>query len=626
MLASVEYQDLGGGLNQDAAPAARPRSQFLELENWYPYDTKLRRRGGSHIIATPDAATDIGQITGIHTLSLRGGAWYLIAGHRTGFSKQSGNVLIKLDLNTSPICIMGDSAFPWCLYQYKDLLYGVRPGGTGFMYRVNSHMVSFAGLSAPTTAPTIAQGAVGNLPAGDYRVVVAYGNRATGYRSTPGPVSNTLTLAANRTIDYTGIPVSGDPFLDQRIIGRTLENQTGTYFEVVTINDMVTTTLSGENSTVDLLGAPLDLDLAKPPQGLKVAAVFNERVFASDGRDLIYSETLQAEGFPGDNVFEISPEDGHEIRALHAFEDKLVIGKTNKRYYLVGSSASTFSIKPYEDGIGCMSGASMKSVEGKLFWYGSGRNVYMSDSSGVARGIGDPRVRDTLAKIDDISEEYIVGEIFPEYNWYVLSVPTGETLTSESEGAASSAAPSDNIRTTTHNRVLLVYNYKTDAWTIFTHPSFAPQCLGHFFSETGERRMYASFYDENLYRLHDPEYPFDEEDTPFTAVFRTRPEDLGAPGILKTIDAVWLLLPRIPNATMRLEVLGDEEQVLLDRTVNLDVGSKDWRVYKIPTWGRPATQPSLRGTLNYSGLQQPIDLEQIHFEVGLLSRPPDWAR
>lgn len=610
MIVPVEYTDLGGGLNEDAAPAARARSQFALLENWYPYDTKLRRRGGCPVVATPDGGTDIGDVTGIHTLSRRGGAWFLIAAHETGFSLQSGNVLSKIPLNASPVCIIGTSDYPWCLYQYKDLLYGVRKGGTGFMYRVSTSNVNFAGLAAPTTAATIADGGAGDLPAGDYRVVVAFGNRATGYRSTPGPVSNTLTLAANRCINYSALPLSSDPFLDQRIVGRTLENQTGTYFEVITIEDMSTTTITGENSTVDLLGPPLDMDLGTPPQGIKVATVFNERVFASNGRDLIYSETLQGEGFPADNLFEISPEDGHEIRALHTFEDKLVIGKSNKRYYLVGSSASTFSIKPYEDGIGVMSGASMKSVEGKLFWYGSGRSVYMADSSGVAKDIGTPRIKDTLAMIDDVSEEYIVGEIFPEYNWYVLSVPGG--------GSGRTAA--------TGNVKVLVYNYHTDAWSVFTHPGRAPQCLGHFFSENGERRMYASFYDGKVYRYHDPEYPFDLTDLDITAVFQTKPDDFGLPGRRKAIDSVWLLMPSIPNANMDLEVIGDNGEVLLSRNVPLDGVESDWKVFKLPTWGRPATQPSLRGTLNYAGIQQQIDIEQIHFDIGPTDRPPAWAR
>ena len=44
---SVDYPDLGGGVNQDASAAALKTREMTDIRNFYPYSTRLRRPKGN---------------------------------------------------------------------------------------------------------------------------------------------------------------------------------------------------------------------------------------------------------------------------------------------------------------------------------------------------------------------------------------------------------------------------------------------------------------------------------------------------------------------------------------------------------------------------------------------------
>lgn len=608
-ISDVSYPDLGGGLNQDAAPAAVARREMVELKNFYPYDTRLRRRGAVTPITDDNGAFPNGVLTAIHPLKLSDGTWVLIGGGIGSFGKLDGTAMVELEIENSSTQ-PGASNYPWVFYQYKNYLYAVRHGGSGKMYRVGLARVREAGIAAPLTGPTIAQGAAGSLVAGDYRAVVTFHHMATGYESNPGPESNVLTLAASKKIDYTNIPISSNPFVDSRRVYRTLENQRDVYFRVFQLNDNTTTAFTGENVVVSGLGPTVSFKNGVPPANLRVAVAWQERIFASDGRDLFYSEILMGEGFGGDSVFTVFPDDGHEIRALHALGERLIIGKTNKIHYLLGTSAggtSPFSLHTLSDKHGCMSHHSMQSAEGSLFWYGSGKAVYRSEGSG-ARDISTPRIKRILEAINDDREEYIVGTVYPRYNWYMLSVPdvTASGLTG-------------------NNHLTLVYNYRSDAWTVFDHLVLpAPQHFGGFFNEEGAMRLYSTHYDGKIYNFHNELEGKDRNLDAIRATFTTRLDDCGAPGYRKMYDAVWILVPQVPSGQLRLEVLRDAlTTATVDRMVSIDIPGSGFKAFKIPTWATPGTNLQLRAT--YEGAQA-IDIDQLVFKVAVSRRGPGQPR
>lgn len=589
MAQGFDYLDLGGGLNEGSAPAAVNSREMVALANWYPFHTRLRRRGGVRRVTTASAWSQ--QITAMHPLNRSTGAWELIVGGQSGFGKLATDRVNDISLSGFSL---SPSNVPWSLFQYKNYLYAIRPGAP--MIRILD-TARQAGLTPPATAMTLAAGAAGALSAGNYKSVVTFGNQETELESNPSPVSNTLALGANLTINYSGIPVSEDSFINMRRIYRVLPDQSDVYFFVHQINDNISTTFTGDNVVVADLGPTVSFNNGLPPTGLKVGVIWNERAMATDGRDLYYSEFLLAEAFGEESVLPVTPDDGHEIRGLHPLGDRLVIGKTNKMLYLIGSTAATFGLHVLDDVHGCVSHYSMQSAEGTMFWLGTGKKVFRTDGTSV-RDITTPRIKATLEAVPDDLEEFTVGAVYPANNWYVLSIPqTGHST----------------------NRKVLVYNYKYDAWTIFTHPSDAPQFLGNFFNENFGHVLYSTFYDNHLYVYNDETYGTDWGN-PIVATGTTKADDFGAPGYRKAYDQVWLLVPQVSGGTMRLEALADEQAVaILDRTVSLDLPNMPMKPYKFPTWGSPWSKGQLRFT--YSGEQQ-IDLDQIHFEVGILQRRP----
>src|SRR5687767_1921062 len=89
----VDYADLGGGRNAGAAPTQIPTRQMVELSNFYPYGSRLRRRGG---VRNLTAATWSNAIYGMHPLKKSDGSWVLVLGGGTKFGRLDGNAIVDI--------------------------------------------------------------------------------------------------------------------------------------------------------------------------------------------------------------------------------------------------------------------------------------------------------------------------------------------------------------------------------------------------------------------------------------------------------------------------------------------------------------------------------------------------
>lgn len=599
-----DYHDIGGGLNIGTSAAQIQSREFAQLINWYPHATSLRRRGGTRLMTTSNAWDSL--ITSIAAMRTPAGNWLLIVGGVNKFGRfdpAAGNVVDIFEGDTT----IGSSTAPWVFFNYKGYLYALRKN-SGRMVRIDGQSALNAGITEPSAGPVISQGGAGSLPAGDYASVVTFGNQDTFMESNPSPSSNVLTLAANKEINYTSIPVSDNGFVNMRRIWRTLENQalSEVYFLAGRIDDNFTTTFT-EDLTVIQLGGSVSFNNGLPPEDLKVGVIWNERLFATDGKDLFYSEFLLPECFGEESILPVFPDDLHEIVALHPYGDRLIIGKTNKIHFLIGNTRSSFAVHTLDDTHGVKSHHSMQSAEGALFWYGSGKAVYRSDGV-TSRDISTPKVAPILEKIPDVEEENIVGAIYARRNWYVLSVPQ------EGEGSG--------------NRVVLVYNYKYDTWTTFRHPAQAPAFLGRFFNEDEAEYLLGSFTDNHLYQMYDETYKTDFGNI-ISSEFLTKADDYGAPGWRKALDQFWLAIPQVVGGSLQIQAIAEKEgpdhtpspATIADRTVSLWFPQL-WKPYKVPTWRNPATRLQLR--VVYAG-KQPLDIEGLHFDIGLLPRRPGRA-
>jgi hypothetical protein len=618
---AFDYVDLGGGINKGAAPAEILTKQMSEIENFYPYSTVLRRRGG-HRAVSEIWPNDV--VTSLFTYRKSTADPLVLCGGQSTFGRLVGTTIETIFAGDVALNSLLDL---WCFFQYKDYAYAMRPA-SGRMIRIDADVTMRSGIDSPTIAPTIAQGAVGNLPAGVYRTVYTYYNRATGIESNPSPESNALTLAALHKIDYTGILTSPNPFVDSRRIYRTLENQVGVYFFVAQIDDNLTTTYTGDNVVVADLGRTVSFNNGTPPDQAKIGVVWQERCFCSDGRDLFYSEPLMVEAFGDESLIPVFPDDGHSISGLHAFGDRLIIAKTNKIHYLVGASPASFGLHTLTDRHGCLSHHSIQSAEGNLFWYASGKQVVRSDGTNVSE-VGNPEIKPYLDEIVDDSA--VFGIVFPSMNWYLLALPTGITL---------------------------VYNYRFNTWTVFkTWNNFSTpggegailypfKCLADYYDLDGKHSIYAAYTNSQfIVNVADPTFDIDNipglgvvAETSISARLVTKEDSFDSPGMMKFLQQLYILLSTTPAAidsslASRLDLgitwgLHRLTEGAL-RVVPIDTGDRQvWRAYRLSGPTKPNTL--IQVEIIYPSIGSPfpdyhypaIDIQQLHFEVNTINRHP----
>lgn len=585
----LEFVDLGGSVNQGRAPSKIGINEYTELENFYQFGGKLRRRGGMRRI-TSSPFTE--RITGLKSYRPEteppGGVDMIVAGPtRFGLLVDNGTALIPNQTGF----VIPTSTRRWSLIQFKNIMYGLREG-IGLV-RTDGTVVGMAGISAPTAAPVIADGAAGSIPAASFKAVYTYYNSNNGMESNPSPVSNTLAHGGATKINWTGITISDNPQVTSRRIYRTLPDQSGEYFLVAEIADNTTTIYTGDNVLAQDLDVAVSLVNGTPPEGLKFGAAWKERCFASDGRDLFHSEDGLFEAFDPEAIIPFFPDDGHDMSALHAFGDRLVVGKTNGVHYLVGSDPSTFQPLTLSDRHGVASHHSMQSAEGLLLWLGFD-NVYRSDGNNVT-GIASVKLKNIIEQLDAEAARDAVATIFPSLGWYVLMIP----------GFAQ-----------------LIYNYRTDVWaTVMTASDI--QTMGDFFDPDLVQEIFVADDQGHVYRFNDVNYGFDDSDDTLGinisafAVFRA----VGAEATtMHIVERVGVLTAQVAEQ-ITLSILSEDEEIK-SRTVSLDYSPR-WKVYNLSTRHQAKSQTQL--SVLYEG-ETAVELEGFVLDVQAINRPSMRAR
>lgn len=581
------YNDIGGGLNQGQPPQTIQDREWIECKNFYPRATKLRRRGGLRRLVTSAHSE---QITGVLAFRPETGAMQTLLGAETAIAELDGLSVVALPPQVD--FTIGSSTKPWTAFEYKNIAYWLRESSNA-MVRSDGTYYGASGIAEPSTAPTLAAGAAGDIPAADFIGVYTFYNPTTGVESNPSPASAVYTHAGSAKINWSGIAVSSNSQVGARRLYRTLPDQTGEYYFVAQIDDNFTTTFTGDNVLVQDLGEAVSFDNGLPPSNLHFGVVWKERVFVSDKVDLFYSELGRAECFSEDSIISVFPDDGHEIRALHAYGDRLVIGKTNKIHYLVGTDPDNFALLTLSDRHGCAAHHSMQSAEGLLFWLGLD-NIYRSDGNSVV-GLASVKLQTIIAALDPDTLEYATATVFPSRNWYVLNIP----------GVA-----------------LVVYNYKTDAWAEFTHTAALQGVFDHY-DDNYVQDLYAADDAGYVYRFADETYNYDDNGATtglsISATLISKPQEAGNPGAYAVMSRVYLAAQQY-SESITLSWL-HESTVLNSRTVSLDYDER-WKPYALST--RQGAKADTRFKIAYSGATM-IELEGWAVDadsVGRLSTRP----
>ncbi len=552
-----DIPDVGGGLQQ-GFPATRIEDrQMVELANFYPFGTRLITRKP---VTQLTGAAYGEQLTSVMALRTATGEWTVVVGAATGLAVLDGTSLTALPISSGATSF-ASSTRPWDFHQYVGMGYAMRQG-VG-LKRFTADQMGDAGIADPTGGATMADGAAGDVEAGDYIGVYTYYNTETGAESNPSPVSNTLSAAGSKQIDWTGIGVSTNGQVDARRLYRTLPNQTGEYFYVGQINDNFTTVFT-DDIPLDDLGDTISWDNAEPPAGLRFGDLWMERFFATDGTYVYFSESSMPESWAEDSIIEVFTDDGHEIRGICAFGDRLIIGKTNKVHYVVNTGPRKFERYTLSDRHGVWSHASMKVAEGWLYWYG-GDNVYRSNGTTV-EGMGSYAIKKILAAVPDDQKEEASAAIYESLNWYVLTLPQNTSGT---------------------DRITVVCNYKTGAWTTFKHVDLvsgdtAPTFIGEVYDEDYGKQLYAVFDDANhLYRYQDEDATaLIDRGQAVECMLKTKAFGLENRGLLKALRRVFLLVTTVSQTiTLRLYRDGNSAATK-SRTVSLNQG-RGWKLYNL---------------------------------------------
>ncbi len=572
----VALNDLGGGLADGVAPGSIQPNQCAKLSNFYPFGPKLRSRdGGTRITSVAYSE----QLTSLFRFKRGTADWQLIVGTSAGIAKLSGTVLIPISVASGES--IGPSTDPWRFIQYKDEMIAVRRA-SGVPKRVTADLIMNAGIAAPLAAPTLADGGAGSKIAGDYYGVYTYYNALTSAESNPSPVSAKLTLGASKKITWSDVTISLNGQVNARRLYLSVPNNKGRYFFVQQINNNIDTT-STEDVIQDDYGRAASEDNGVPPTSIELVELQFDRAWYSDTIDLFYSEQMLPQSVGDYNRISVYPDDGHRIRGLRAWGDRLAVGKTNAMHTVVAAGAKRFELQTLTDKHGLIAADTLQTAEGLLFWY-SGDNFYRSEGVG-ATSISTVLVRKTLDRVPEAMAEHAVAAIYPRLSWYVCAIAV--------DGSAV-------------NNLLLVYNYKANTWTTFTPPN-VPSFLAGFLTDTAGQVLYGvGPADNHAYRL---DGGADDWGTPITAVARTRAFDYDRPGMLAGVRRIKVLTPKLAE-TITARIYNDEtDTVVTERTVSLY--SDGWKTINLSTLGKLAGLHQVE--LQYSG-RTPLDIEGLVVE------------
>lgn len=562
-------------------------NELAILENLFVQDGKLKRRGGTLRVTSSAYAQ---KLTSLFAYKKAVGTWILLIGARQSIAKLSGTGIVQLPhvLGT----VYTDDPMPWVFRQYNDIVYGARKSA-GTIQRIDGDVVMDAGIPKPASAPTAVEGAAGVLPAGTYRYVVAFTNTTTGAEG-DFSAEVSVTIAANKKIELSNVPVSTNAQVNGKNIYRSLKDASGEYFYVATIGNF-TTTYSDNIAEADL-GDSVSKENGLPPPAIRGIELWRERLWAHDGRDLFASRAGFPEQFDADFLIQVSPDDGHEIRGLLAFEERLLVGKTNTVRFGVGTDIADFDFdNVLTDKHGVGAGNSMATAGGLAFWLGMD-DFYITDGQTV-NGIGNRKIRKTLEAIPATVRERAVSYVIPEENRYITMLPQDVVSGFDLEAA---------------------YDYKSDRWDIRKRGALgAPVYAGEFFDQNFSRIRYACFDSGHLYQL---DSGTTDDGASIVAKLRSKAFGFEAHNLLKWLRRLHILCSTVAeNVTVRL-YRDEEETAVSSKTVYL-LQQRPWKRIGISNKGKMGATVSVE--VEYQGAPD-FEVAALAFELvqELRSSPP----
>lgn len=515
------FLDLGGGHNGGLRPSHIADREFARLYNFYTFGPHLYYRRGVRPLIDPTriepGAPVSDSFTSLFASRVSGGDWTLILGRKLGFSRLDGigsTVIPLLDFS------LASDDFPWSFSQYLNIIYASRRNA-GSLIRLTTASAQRAGIPSPAVAPVLADGSAGDVVAGDYLGVYTFYNTETGAESNYSEPSNVLSAAGSKEVDWSNVDISTNPQVNARRLYRTLINRTGEYFFVGMISDNSSTTFS-ENVTANSIGDVASASNGVPPATVKLHAIWDERMFTSDGRTVRYSGLGMMESYDELDEIEVNTDDGHDITALFGIPRRFIIGKSGSMHYLSPAGDGGYDLDVLDEEHGIRAPHSIRYFNGQVMWYSG--SEFRRSTGGPSEDVKPKQIRDILDDIPEDRKEYLVAAVLPELNWYACVVPQ-----------------------TTGPSKVIVWDWVNESWSVFTHP-YSPVFLGDFFNSAGTASLYACVEDDDrVYAYNSGGYFFDfYPGQHYDGIIRSKAFDGGRPGFEVAVHRASLQLADTP--------------------------------------------------------------------------------
>lgn len=401
----LEFESFLGGVNLEVPASAIADNELAWATNLKPQPPRVRTRGGIRKLMawTPTGSAEA--IWGAQVVK-RAGAWAMVLCGAQSVSWIDSNYV------DTYVGILGPSAaqVPWSLTAWNDTIFASRPDDGLRVIHLNPDSVSAAGVPIPTGALTAADGGAGGLGAANYIYVYAYRDSVLGSTGSHSAVSNTLALGANRQVTLTGFVAPTNPRFTEIVIYRSLPNGTGAYYQIAVVG-------SGTASYTDNIPVSQQTTQASstntaPPPLIRAQAVFNGRLWVTDGRLLYPSPLLNPEAFNPADALEVGLDDTEELLDLVSTEDALVVGKRKSIWSVTGTGATSWAIRAVDREHGVTARRSMFGYRNAIWWE-SDDDFYVSDgvSAGTPlSGEGKRKLRPAFA-VRDTSEPSVSGAL-----------------------------------------------------------------------------------------------------------------------------------------------------------------------------------------------------------------------
>lgn len=318
--------------------------------------------------------------------------------------------------NETLIAAIGDGTqAPWSISGWTGgAVFAARPNDGLKVVYLNPDAATDAGLAAPTfTLAGVAAGAGGVIAAGVYSYRAQYRDARTGSKSSYGPVSSDVTVAAGNQVTLTGFVPSTDLKATHIDIFRTFPNGSGAWYLIATIPNSATVYV--DNIPVANQGEAASATNGLPPTGILSVVEWRARLWITDGRLLYPSKLLSPQAYNPLDSITVGDTVNDPIVALLDGDNALIIAKRYSMWYLTGTGATSWEVQRFDKQRGAVSTHSVFHYGKTLYWV-SDDAVYRSEglSEGVEVGESSRKLKPVFRSFDTSAPELFTAGAMPD--------------------------------------------------------------------------------------------------------------------------------------------------------------------------------------------------------------------